>query len=396
MRSSTVLLIVASASLLATGHATGQETDAPACVEDFRAGVDYFPDKADVEYADNFAVAYHDTFKLVTVGQTYAGGPAVSYVLLQCGAPVPDLDGDLADATVVQIPIASMFSASTTHFPMIEALGAVDRVTGVASLAFATTPSFLEAGEAGQIVEYAATGSPDAELIIDASPSILMTGGSDNEVYGIIEDAGIPVVANSEWLETSLLGRAEWIKYIALFLNAEAQANALFGEIEASYLDAAAAVAGIGDADRPVVLAGSSFQGTFYAPGGRSYSAEAIATAGGIYVFADNDSTFSQSFGDLEVIVAAGDEVDVWVNAAIGYRTLADIAADDPRLAALPAAAAGRVWIYDRMSTPTGGVAFFELGVLRPDLILRDLIEIFHPGTLPDHRFVFYRTLDGE
>jgi len=376
--------------------ATAQPEEQTACIEDFESGVDYFPDKIEPEYAGNFTVSYRDFYKIVTVEVAYAGGPSETYVLVYCGAPEPILEGDLAEAPVIQVPLGSMFSASTTHLPMIDALGAVDRVTGVGSLAFATTEAFLAAGEAGQVIEYAAAGSPDVEVVIDADPDILMTGGSDNEAYETIADAGIPVVANAEWLETSLLGRAEWVKFIALFLNAEAAANAVFNDIETSYLDAAAAVAGLPESERPLVLAGSSFQGTFYAPGGRSYSVEAIETAGGRYVFGDNDSTSSLSFGDLEQIIAAGSEVDVWVNAATGYRTLADIAADDPRLATLPAAEAGNVWIYDRISTASGGVAFFELGVLRPDLILRDLIEVFHPGTLPDHDFVFYRTIASE
>ena len=77
-------------------------------------------------------------------------------------------------------------------------------------------------------------------------------------------------------------------------------------------------------------------------------------------------------------------------------KTLSDIVADDPRLGALPAAQSGQVWNYDRIVTPTGGVAYFELGVLRPDLVLEDLVKIFHPELMADHAFVFYRpiTLD--
>jgi iron complex transport system substrate-binding protein len=316
-------------------------------------------------------------------------------VLLRCGAPMPDLAGDLADAPVVITPLRSIFSASTTHNPMFDALGVVDRVTGVANLDFTANEAILDAAAAGQLIEFATTGAIDVELVIDAGPDIFMTGGGDDTAYPLLRDAGIRVIANAEWLEPTLLGRAEWIKYVALFFDAEALAADVFDDIERSYLDATAAIAGIAPEDRPLVLAGSPFQGVFYAPGGRSFTAQTIADAGGRYIFADNDETPSLAFPDLEPVLDAAAEASFWINAATGYRTLADIEADEPRLAALPAVQAGQVWNYDLLTSDSGGVGFFELGVLRPDLVLRDLIEIFHPGTLTGHAFTFYRQVTG-
>lgn len=383
----------AISSMTAGGNVLAQPASDAACISNFEVGVDYFGAKVETEYAENFSVSYHESYKVVRVEQPFVGGAAEVYVLLQCGAPLPELEGDLADAPVIQVPVPTMFSASTTHLPALEALGEVDRVTGVATLAYATTEPFLNAGENGTIIEYASTGSPDIETIIDAAPSIYMTGGGDDPAHDTIRAAGIPVVANAEWLESSLLGRAEWLKFIALFFNDEAEATVIFDEIETSFNEAAQSVADIVAEDRPLVLAGSGFQGVFYAPGGRSYVAEAIAAAGGTYVFNDDDGTASLSFPDLEIILDRAGDADVWINSATTYRTLADIEADDPRLAGLPVAQAGNVWNYDRIATDAGGVAFFELGVLRPDYILRDLIEIFHPGTLDGHEFVFYRPI---
>jgi iron complex transport system substrate-binding protein len=279
---------------------------------------------------------------------------------------------------------------------MFDALGVVRRVTGVGNLAFTANQAILDAAAAGQLIEFAVTGAIDVELVIDAAPDMFMTGGGDDTAYAILRDAGIPVIANAEWLEPTLLGRAEWIKYVALYFDAEALAAEMFDDIERSYLDAAAAVGGVAPEDRPLVLAGSPFQGVFYAPGGRSFTAQTIADAGARYVFAGNDETPSLAFPDLEPVLDAAAEAEFWINASFGYRTLADIEADEPRLAALPPVQAGQVWNYDLLTTESGGVGFFELGVLRPDLVLRDLIEIFHPGTLPGHEFTFYRQVGAE
>ncbi len=372
---------------LAQSAAAGQE----ACITTYQPGVDYFPDKIETEHAENFSVTYHDSYKVVTVEQPYVGGAPQTYVLVQCGAPAPELTGDLADALVIQIPVTSVFSGSTTHNPDFDALDAVDRVTGVATLAYTTSQSFLDAAD--RLTQFAATGAIDAEIVIDANPDVLFTDGGDDPAYDTLRRAGVPIVAVAEWLEPSLLGRSEWIKYFSLFLDREQLADSVFASIETSYDDAAALVANLPDSDRPLVLAGSAFQGIFYAPGGRSYVAQAIAAAGGRYVFADDTGTASLAFPDLEQVLDVAADADIWINSAVSYQTLGDIVADEPRLAALPVAQSGQVWNYDLIRTDAGGVGFFELAVLRPDLVVRDLIEIFHPGLLDDHQFVFYRPI---
>ncbi|MCC6734694.1 MAG: ABC transporter substrate-binding protein [Bauldia sp.] len=363
------------------------------CVTVFDPAVDYFPDKTTVEYAANFSVAYFNSYKVVTVAEPFQGGAPETYVLLQCGAPAPELTGDLAGATVVPVPVETIFSASATHNPMLEALGVLDRLTGVSSLAYTATQAVIDAGAAGTIVEFAPTFTTNLEIILDAAPDILMTAGADDPAYRTLREAGIPVVANAEWLEADILGRAEWIKYIALFFNAEAEAETVFGEIDAAYAAAAAIGASVPAADRPLVFSGSAFQGTFYASGGASYVAQAIAAAGATYVFADNRDAGSIAFADLEQLLDRASDAPFWINAATTYVTLADIAADEPRLAALPASRSGQVWVYDRLATPSGALGYWELGVLRPDLILLDMLKMFHPALVPDHEFVFYRPI---
>ncbi|MCW5717019.1 MAG: ABC transporter substrate-binding protein [Bauldia sp.] len=368
---------------------------AEGCVATFDPTADYFPDKVVVEHAAGFSVTYFDSYKVVTVAEPFQGGAPETYVLLQCGAPEPELAGDLAGATIIPVPVETVFSASATHNPMIEALGVLDRLTGVSSLAYTATQAVIDRGAAGDIVEFAPTFETNVEVILDAGPQLLMTGGADDPAYRTLRGAGIPIVANAEWLEADILGRAEWIKYIALFFNAEATAETVFGEIDAAYAAAVALGASVPEAERPLVFSGSGFQGIFYASGGASYVAQAIVAAGATYVFADNRDAGSIAFADLEQLLDRAGDAPFWINAATNYRTLADIVAEEPRLAALPASQSGQVWVYDRMSTASGALGYWELGVMRPDLILLDMLAIFHPDLVPDHDLVFYRSIEA-
>ena len=85
-------------------------------------------DKFTVQHAENFTLTYDGDHKVLTVG---TGDTAETYVLVQCGTEAPALDGDLAGATVIEMPIATMFSESTSHHGFIDVLDLEGTVTGV-------------------------------------------------------------------------------------------------------------------------------------------------------------------------------------------------------------------------------------------------------------------------
>src|SRR5262245_19165113 len=95
------------------------------CIENFNPSTDYFPDKTQVEFAQNFSVVYHNSYKVVTVRRPADGGAEEKYVLLQCGAPRPSLTNDLASAPIITVPITSLFSAASAHMPLLVDLGHV-------------------------------------------------------------------------------------------------------------------------------------------------------------------------------------------------------------------------------------------------------------------------------
>lgn len=385
--------LLALACLIALAAPASAQLDERGCVTSFDPQADYFAAKSAPEHADNFSVRYFGHYKLVTVERPYPGGQSETYVLVQCGTPEPALGPDLAHAPRITIPVRSLFSGSTSQSPALVAIDAVEAVTGVARRDFIATPELIAHMERQKVVEYETSGVVDVEAVVAAAPDVLMAGGGGETEIARVAAAGIPVVNFADWQETSPLGRAEWVKFMGLFFNAEAKANSAFAEVAEEYARARALVANIEESQRPLVLSGQSFGGTFFAAGGKSFIAQLIEDAGGRYVFADNASTGSFEIRDLEQLIVRAREAEIWIQASIHYRTLADIAADDPRLAALPAARSGQVWIPDALKGPNGGVQFYELGTMRPDLVLMDLISILHPERAPGHERVFNRPI---
>jgi len=360
------------------------------CVDRFDAARDYFPDKVTVRDATNFSVEYRRSFKVVTVRGAYGGSPPERYVLVQCGTPAPALAGDLSGAQVVQVPATSVFAGSTTQVMPLVDLKRLEVLTGVSRLRDLVGDAVQSRVASGAVREFAAAGVVDAELVVASRPSVFMSAGGD-PALAAIRSAGIPVVANTEWLEPTALARAEWLKYIALFLNEERQATAIHDATSARYRAISARALAVPEASRPLVMTGRSTRGTWVIAGGRSYVAALIHDAGGRYVWADNTAVGAPNV-DLEAMIRRASQADVWINGG-GWPTMAAMLDDEPRYAEFKAYKTGQVWVYERRQTPGGGNDYWSRSVSHPDLMLADLVKIFHPSLMPDHMFEWYMTV---
>ena len=395
MRPPIALAIVVCAQALAGSQTAPARTGnlTRGCVESFDAAADYFPDKVTVEDAVNFSVTYHRSYKVVDV-RTAAAGSRERYVLVQCGAPVPVTQGDLAVAQVVRIPIESLYSASPTHLAPLVDLERLDVLAGVSTKAFLIGDAILRRAGSGQVRVFSPAGVIDTELVVSQKPSLLMTGGPARAELTLLRHAGIPVVANHEWLESTALGRGEWLKYMALFLNEEPAAQRLYAGVKERYRALSARATTIADDRKPTVMTGRGTHGDFVIAGGRSYVAALITDAGGRYVWADNASAGNEKI-DLEAQLKRAGNADIWINGG-GWSSLAAMVKDEPRYGLFKAYRNGQVWVYERRVNAAGANDYWSRAVSHPDLVLADLVKIFHPALVAQHEWQWYRQVPRE
>ncbi len=360
------------------------------CVETYDASVNYFPDQAVVEYASGFQVEYFNHYKVVTVSEPWLGAEQdFSYVLVQCGTPAPET---VENAVVIEVPIQSIAVMSTTYLSHLVQLGLVESLVALDETDFAYAPEVREAIDAGQVVEIGSGPTLNVELALDLEPDLTMTygiGSPEYDVHPTLTDAGLDVVLNGDYMETDPLGRAEWIKFTSLFFNREAEANALFSEVATAYHDLSELAVTV--EDRPLVLNNAPYAGTWYLSGGESFAVQLISDAGGEYILSDNTSTGSVALSFEEVVDIAS-EADIWINPSFWY-TLSDGLAEDERYIDFAAFENGQLYNNNLRVNEFFGNDYDESGVTRPDLVLADLIAIFHPDLLPNHEFVYYRQL---
>ena len=185
----------------------------------------------------------------------------------------------------------------------------------------------------------------------------------------------------------SPLGQAEWIKFTAALLGLEDEANVKFKAIEDRYLELKALVENV--EKRPTVLSGELHSGNWYVVGGESYLAQLFRDAGAQY-FMKNDNESGGFYVDFETVYSQGAEADFWriVNSYNGDFSYDILKQTDGRYADFKAYKEKKV-IYSNLRE----VPFYEQTPVEPEVILADLIKVFHPTLLSDHEAVYYKLL---
>lgn len=394
MSSRLILSVLLVLSLVAAfAPVAAQEPDVnvlAGCVEGYDSAADYFPQKATIEYAENFSVEYFANYKLVTLNETWPGSEPARYVLVQCGTPAPD--GVDADA-VIEVPATSLLTMATTYLPLVVELGLLDHLVGHDEFDYVTTPDVRALIDAGELVEVGEGAGVSVEAVLDLEPSLILASSSgliEYDAHPVLVEAGLPVVLTGDWLEKTPLGRAEWVKFAGLFYNREAEAETIFNEIADEYQALVSLAAGA--TERPTVFVDAPWQGTWYMAGGGSYTARLLADAGADYLWADDESGGSQALS-FEAVLEGAADADFWVNAGGYWMSKADMLATDERFGEFAAVQNDNAWSNNLYLNDFGGNYYYEGGIAHPDWILADLVAIFHPALLPDHEMMFYRQL---
>ena len=395
MKSAFLLIAILLFGLLPASALDANLTEG--CVRDYDPAVDYFPDKAVVEDATRFSVEYFNHYKVARVSDAFDGAPGFVYVLTQCGTPGPDSADFPAGAQFIEVPSGGLITLSTTQLPALSLLGLLDELVAVDSGFYISTPEVTDLIAAGQISEVGFGAEINIERVLELAPDLIMSYGYNpaTDAHPVLLEAGIFTALDASWRELSPLGRAEWLKFSALFYNREAEAEAIYAEIAADYAAVQAAAAAVMTDERPAVLLNtfSGYSDAWYIPGGGTYVGQLMRDAGGDVLLAEADSVGSQPLS-FEVVYDSGLAADIWLIDTFGVNTSAELLAQDSRFGDFAAFQSGAVWNNNRDENANGGNNFYEWGVVQPHLVLADLLAIFHPELLPSHEFAFYQQLD--
>jgi fe3+ ABC transporter, periplasmic iron-binding protein len=340
------------------------------------------------EYAAGFKIlgATNVQSTLIQVFNPWQGSKEVemSYFISRNGEQAP------TGFTGPTIPAGAkrIVCMSSSYIAMLDALGQVNRIVAVSGIDYVSNPYILAHKDSikdmGPEMNY--------ELLLGLKPDIVLLygiGDAQTAITDKLKELSIPYIYMGEYLEESPLGKAEWMVVLSELTDSREKGIEIFSEIPKRYLSLKALTESVGQC--PTVMFNTPWNDSWVMPSTKSYMAQLVADAGAEYIYKENSSNSSTSIG-LETAYGLIQKADYWIN--VGSATsLDELKTVNPKFADAKAVRERTVYNNNLRLTPTGGNDYWESAVIRPDVVLRDLIHIFHPELVPDSLY-YYRHLE--
>ena len=289
-------------------------------------------------------------------------------------SPLSSLHSPLS---TIKFPLQRSVVFNTAHASLIGMLNATDRIAGVADLKYMLLPDVQRRVQQGEIVDCGNSMSPDIEQIVSLhADAILLSPFENSGGYGRLEKLGIPIIECADYMETSPLGRAEWMRFYGLLFGCSQQADSLFSMVEHAYCALRDSVS----TSAPLKILTERLTGsTWYVPGGKSTMGRLIADAGATYAWADDDHSGSLALS-FETVLSKSGNADVWLMNTSSPQpfTYKSLAAEHHGYTQFKAFRDRNIYFINTLQVP-----YFEEVSFRPDLLLRDYITMLHPN--PQH-----------
>ena len=302
----------------------------------------------------------------------------------------------------VRTPVERSAVFIAPHCQLMYELGCQQAIRGVCDLDYINIPDVKKrAASAGNaaagnsIVDCGSSMAPDIERIIALNPeAILLSPFENSGGYGKLDKLHIPIIEAADYMESSPLGRAEWMKFYgmlfkkdgnapktALAASCEPKADSLFAKIEKEYLKLKAEAAGYPKGLS--ILTERKTGNVWYVPGGQSTIGILLKDANARYIFEDDEHSGSLAMSP-EQILAKGKQVDVWAFKYFGGAPLsqAQLLQEYDGYKALAAFNRGNIYQVDTSTVP-----YFELTSFHPELLLREFIVLAHGERFGKLRF---------
>jgi len=346
----------------------------------------------ELKYAKGFSVKDLGTHKILEIINPWPESEKqYSYVLIDKEETMKttflknEFDGILIN------PIKKIVVTSTTHIPALELLGVEHTLVGFPGTEYISSESLRQHIENGNIRELGKNEGLNTEVLLELNPDLVIGFGIDggNRSLETIKNSGIPVIFNGDWVEDSPLAKAEWIKFFGVLYDKEEEADSIFNKIERDYLEVKELAQNV--KTRPTVLSGAMHNDIWYLPNGTSTEAQLLKDANVNYLWSDTKGSGSLKL-NFESVYVKAKEADIWLSPS-NYTSLEALKNGNENHTMFKAFQNKSIYTFTNTTGVTGGVLYYELGMTRPDLVLKDITKICHPELLENYELYFFKPL---
>lgn len=342
--------------------------------------------KVEIKYARGFVIQHLKDYTKIEVRNPWDTTKILeTYLLVKYNNQLPK---DLPQGLVVKVPIKRAGLCSSIFAGEYSKLNALERIVAVSEPEYFNIEYVKKGVAQGSIVDLGVSATLNTEKVLSSKLDILVLSPFEVSVNDRFKDNGICVVKDASYMEESPLGRAEWIKFEAAFLDKDSLADVLFKEVEQKYLHLCKLVSTT--TERPTVFAEKKYADSWYVAGANSYMGQFYKDAGANYLWSDVKKNGSVPL-NFEKVYERAVNAQFWLfkyNDTRADMTLQKLQDEYELYKNFKAFKTGNVFALN-----SGKVPFYEEGPLEPDVVLADLIKIFHPELLPDYTPKYYSRL---
>jgi iron complex transport system substrate-binding protein len=347
-----------------------------------------------LKYAKGFSVVNFEDYSELHISAPWPNSSRTfKYALVKDEQEDQGLNNEFYDA-IIKVPLERVVATSTTHIPALELLGVEKSLVGFPGVNYISSASLRERIKEGYIRELGQNNQLNTEVLLTLNPDVLIGFGIDgiNKSFEILDNAGIPVIYNGDWTENTPLAKAEWIKFFGILYDKQVLADSIFSEIEQNYIEAKKLAQNA--SQQPTVLSGAMHKDVWYAPYGSSPEGQFLKDANVRYLWENSSGSGSQALS-FETVFLQAKDADIWINPS-NFTSYEQLRSTNKLYTKFKAFRDRSIYSFSLTKGPTGGVLYYELGMSRPDLILKDLIKVCHPDLLEGYQTSFFKPLLDE
>ena len=349
--------------------------------------------KSNIAYAEGFKVTKNSNFSVLEISNPWPDSEQTfKYVIInKIEAAKTTFMRDEYDGIIV-IPVEKIVVTSTTHIPALELLNVENTLVGFPGSDYISSEKTRQRIDKGLVRELGKNEGINTEVLLELNPDVVVGFGIDGKSKSLntIKKANIPVIYNGDWIEKSPLAKAEWIKFFGLLFEKEQQADSIFNHIEKNYLEAKKLASKA--TNKPTVLSGAMHKDVWYLPNGESPEAQFLKDANTNYLWSDTSGKGSLSLS-FETVFEKAKNADLWLSPSY-YTSMEALEKANSHYTKFDAFKNKNIFSFSATTGETGGVLYYEIGVARPDLVLKDIIKICHPELLEDYETFFFKPLE--
>ena len=325
-----------------------------------------------------------DSFSVVEIKNPWRQGLLHRYLLVDRDSALPH---NMPAGTLLRTPLSRSLLFSGVHIALLEELGAVGSVRGVCDARYMPLQAVERGVASGYIVDCGSSLNVDVERVVQLAPDAVFVLPFENGGYGKLEKLKYPLVECAEYMEPSPLAAAEWMRFYGRLVGCGEKVDSLFEAVCSAYTSIASIASSADEA--PTLMCELKSPSAWYVPAAGSTMGQMYKAAGADYLFAAHHGSGSVPLSFETVLhKAAGARFWLFKYNSRVEKTYSSLLNEFPGYAHFAPFKERNIYACN-----TGRKPVFEETAFHPELLLKELVAIFHPSLFPGYKTRYYEKL---